>query len=274
MRGFDRASIGVSLLFLLSCTGRAQPPSLSVVASESRVQAVTILGNQSDARVTGAPYSAIEESVYSHRKPDGSLEDRSAITTRIYRDSQGRTRAERHVTSYIYDPAKSWLQSVYIVDAVGGIIYRLDPEKRLAIREPWDASSRALESIQALEGLPYTTGEHAAIVQVESHATTESLGIAEIEGLTVQGYRQTVAVPAETMGNDKSFNVAVETWISPELKIAVRSTRENGSVGVRKTQVTAIERSEPDPALFRVPSDYEVEDAPPPGSEVRVSVAH
>jgi hypothetical protein len=63
----------------------------------------------------------------------------------------------------------------------------------------------------------------------------------------------------------------VESWIASDLKIAVLSIRDNSIVGVRRTQVTKIDRSEPDPALFQVPPDYKLEDGPSPGSVKTVS---
>jgi len=258
---------GFLLLVAFSQAGLAQLAPLSIDASESWIQEVTILGNQSDADVIGVPYSAIEESRYSHRQPDGSLEDRSAYTTHIYRDSQGRIRAERYTTSYLDGTTKSWLDSIYIADPVAGFLYRLHPENRIATRWPWDASSRAVRVAQDREVFPtHSAEESAAIQEVESHATMESLGIDKMEGLTVEGYRQTISVPAGTEGNERPFKVVLETWISPELKIAVLSIRDSSVVGVRKTQVTKIDRSEPNPALFQVPPDYKLEDGPSPGS--------
>lgn len=259
--------VGFLLLVAFSEAGFAQLAPLSIDASESWMQAVTISGNQSDTDVPGAPYSAIEESRYSQRQPDGSLQDRSADTTHIYRDSQGRTRAERYSTSYLYDPAKSWLASIYIADPVAGFVYRLHPENRIATRWPWDANSRALRAAQAGEVFnKHTAEESAAIQEVESHATMESLGVDKMEGLTVEGYRQAVSVPAGTEGNERPFKVMVENWIAPDLKIAVLSIRDNSIVGVRKTRLTKIDRSEPDPALFQVPRDYKLEDGPSPAS--------
>ena len=80
------------LLFVASSqAGLAQLAPLSIDGSGSWMQAITISGNQSDTEVTGVPYSATEESRYSQRQPDGSLEDRSSFTTHIYRDGKGRT---------------------------------------------------------------------------------------------------------------------------------------------------------------------------------------
>ena len=255
----------VVLLAALAQSGFAQLNALSIDQHESSIQSMTILSNQSDTDVTGAPFSAVEESKYSQRQPDGSLVDRSSITTHIYRDGQGRTRAERSTTSYRDGTAKSWLSSIYIVDPVAGFVYHLNPENHMATRGPWDASSRALAVARDREALNKNTAEESvAVREVESHAVMESLGSKKMEGLTVEGYRQTVSVPARTEGNERPFSVSVETWISPELKIAVLSIRDESIVGVRRTQVSKIDRSEPDPARFQVPQEYKLEDGPDP----------
>ena len=114
------AAVAFGLLMLFANAGFAQLPVLSIDPVETRAQAVTILGNQSWTAVTGAPYSAIEESLYSQKQPDETYDDRSMITTHLYRDGQGRTRAERYETSYITRDGKPWLRSVFITDALAG----------------------------------------------------------------------------------------------------------------------------------------------------------
>jgi hypothetical protein len=264
MKEIVRFSCLFVLLVAFSQPGVAQLPALSIDAHESWTQSVTILGNQSETDVPGAPFSAIEESKYSQRQPDGSLDDRSSDSTHIYRDGQGRTRADRYSTSYLDGKGKSWLSSIYIADPVAGFVYRLDPENHLATRWHWDATSRAERDHEVF--ITHTAEESAAVQEVESHATMKSLGSTEIEGLTVEGYRQAVSVPAETEGNERPFKVMAETWISPELKIAVLTIRDDSIVGVRKTQLTKIDRTEPDPELFHIPPDYKLEDGPTPGS--------
>jgi len=259
MKTYGRFAILIALFRLFSPIGFAQLPVPSIDPVQTEMQRVTIYGYQSQSEVAGAPYSAVEESMYFQRQPDGTYEDRSLNTTYIYRDSQGRTRAERYVTSEITGDRKPSLKSIFITDPAAGVLYRLEPQNRGYYREPWDANSRTLSS-------EANTTEQAATAEApQSRATSESLGTSTLEGLTVEGTRQTLTVPAGAHGNDRPINIVVETWISPELKVAVLSKRDNSATGMRTTRLTKIDRSEPDPALFQPPSGYTFEEAPTHG---------
>jgi hypothetical protein len=56
----------------------------------------------------------------------------------------------------------------------------------------------------------------------------------------------------------------VETWYSPELKITLFPVNSDPRTGTRTTEVTEIDRTEPDPAVFQVPDGYTVKDATMP----------
>jgi hypothetical protein len=122
-RRFVRALV---LLLAFGQMASAQLSTPSVDSIQTRLQSLTILGNHSENVVTGALFSAIEESLYSQKQPDGGYQDRSSLTTHISRDSEGRTRAERYITSHLSGAGKPRLQSVYIADPVAGVLYRLD----------------------------------------------------------------------------------------------------------------------------------------------------
>jgi|HubBroStandDraft_6_1064221.scaffolds.fasta_scaffold194715_2 hypothetical protein len=260
MKTYGRFVLAFGLLVLFRYVAFAQLPALSIDPVQAELQAVSIFGNQSHVAVTGAPYSAIEERLYSQRQPGGTYEDRSLITTHIYRDWQGRTRAERYVTSYLPGAGESKLTSIFIADPLAGVLYRLDPENHTAAREPLNVNTQVLSADANAAGQVRSTGE------LQLHATTESLGNSTMEGLTVEGTRQTLTVPVGARDNDRPFKVVVETWTSPELKVVVFSERDNSVVGMNTTRLTKIDRSEPDPALFQVPLDYKIEDAQAEGS--------
>jgi hypothetical protein len=52
-----------------------------------------------------------------------------------------------------------------------------------------------------------------------------------------------------------------ETWYSPELQMVILSKRSDPRFGETTYRVTNIVRSEPDAALFQVPSEYTVIDS-------------
>ena len=90
---------------------------------------------------------------------------------------------------------------------------------------------------------------------------TEDLGQQTIEGVIAQGHRTTTTIPAGQMGNERPIEIVNETWYSPELQTTVMSKRSDPRFGDTTYQLTNIERAEPDPMLFQVPSDYKIEAA-------------
>ncbi|MGA2591192.1 MAG: hypothetical protein ABSH32_14835 [Bryobacteraceae bacterium] len=89
--------------------------------------------------------------------------------------------------------------------------------------------------------------------------TTERLGAQTIEGLTVEGTRQTITWPAGSrMGNDRPITSVSENWMSPDLKIMVLSKNHDPRSGEHTTRLVNISRAEPDLNLFQPPADYTV----------------
>jgi hypothetical protein len=245
----------------------AQSP-LYIRPHETWMQEITLLGNEDGRDINCHNFSAVEESTYVHKPDEHTTELRTSWTTCFYCDRYGRTRAERHVTSYRDGEVnQTWLAGIYIADPIGGFLYRLDPANHKATRSAWDHESRAAAFDRDHDRDHETTDAHStALVQaVESQVKTEYLGVSKREELTVDGWRQTLTVPAATVGNESDFTIKVESFISRELKLTVYSRREVvKEVGktVRETWLTKINRSEPENTLFQVPADYKIEDAP------------
>lgn len=79
-----------------------------------------------------------------------------------------------------------------------------------------------------------------------------------MEGLTVYGTRTTMTIPAGAQGNDRPIETVREMWFSKELNIYVLIKSSDPRNGESTLRTTNIDRSEPDPSLFRVPPDYTV----------------
>jgi len=257
-----KSRLVAALFFGLNAAAFAQSP-LRIQPYQTWLQSITILGNESGTLGLGTggirPFSAIEESTYSHKLDDHTIEPRSKLTTYIYLDRYGRTRAERHVTSYIGREEKSWLASIYIADPLAGVLYRLDPPNRTATRQAWDFAAREAALDRDHE---YPAAHSTAVIEeVESRVDTQYLGHATKEGLTVDGWKQSLSVPAGTDGSERAYDIVVESWVSRELKVAVFSQRDTGTT-VRETRLSQINLSEPDRTLFKVPVDYKIEDPP------------
>jgi TonB family protein len=90
---------------------------------------------------------------------------------------------------------------------------------------------------------------------------TEQLGKRKIEGVECEGVRAVTTMPAGAIGNERPIETVNETWYSPELQIMILSKRSDPRFGESTYQVTNIIRSEPDAALFQIPSDYTIIDS-------------
>jgi len=74
------------------------------------------------------------------------------------------------------------------------------------------------------------------------------------------------------MGNDRPIVRVMESWLSPELKITVLSKSSDPRMGENTMRLQGIDRSEPDPALFRAPADYQIVDET--GDQVEIKYTH
>jgi hypothetical protein len=72
----------------------------------------------------------------------------------------------------------------------------------------------------------------------------------------VTGTRSTQTIPVGKIGNDRPIVITTEVWTSPDLKTTVLSKRSDPRMGDQTFKLTNIQRSEPDPSLFTVPSDF------------------
>ena len=100
----------------------------------------------------------------------------------------------------------------------------------------------------------------------KAKTSLEDLGSQTMEGLLVNGVRETHMIPAGEIGNATPIKVVTEVWSSPELKTAIYSKLSDPRTGDHIFQLTGIVRAEPDPSLFTVPSDFEIVDVPQPMS--------
>ena len=91
----------------------------------------------------------------------------------------------------------------------------------------------------------------------------EDLGARTINGIDAKGRRTTETFPAGSFGNDQPLTVSHEVWMSPELGLPVLQIDDDPRTGVRTTELTEIERGEPDPALFQPPEGYTIKDQYP-----------
>ena len=88
----------------------------------------------------------------------------------------------------------------------------------------------------------------------------EQLGNQMMEGVTVEGTRTTMTIPAGQIGNESPIQIVSERWFSPELKVLVMSRQSDPRFGETTYRLIGVTRVEPPEDLFDIPSDYKVID--------------
>jgi hypothetical protein len=195
--------------------------------------------------VQGAPYSAQAVTQFTHTLANGDHIQRTT-TGFVARDSQGRTRTERSFGAIGALSAGSDAgRTVMIFDPVASKSYVLDPASRTVRSTPIPAA-RLNPHVLQRPGLPSTKAEE--------------LGTQVMQGVNAEGKRVTRVIPAGKEGNEKEIDIVTETWYSPDLQVVVMSKTSDPRYGDSVYQLTGIARTEPDPALFAVPSDYTMRD--------------
>jgi hypothetical protein len=86
----------------------------------------------------------------------------------------------------------------------------------------------------------------------------------QIAGIYVTGKETTRTIAAGTHGNTEPIVQTSERYVSPDLKIVMFSS-EDGPHNKMEHAVTELQRVDPNEALFEVPQDFTVKDAPERG---------
>lgn len=250
-----------------------------------------------EAKITsGAPYSAEAVTETTQALADGNRINRKSVT-RIYRDSEGRTRREE------LDDAGS-VVSVSIVDPVAHVSYVLNPASRTAYRDQVllrtpmmrsrgaGAPADVVAKMEAeLKGQAETrrvaarTGDappppppapgspgapplppppppaSPAAPTPGREVVTENLGQQTVEGVNATGSRSTTTIPAGAIGNLQPLKIVVEQWVSTDLQVLVMTKHSDPRSGETIYRLQGIVRAEPDRSLFTVPADYVMKDS-------------
>ena len=109
--------------------------------------------------------------------------------------------------------------------------------------------ARATVAVPAMPAMPVMPG-----VSSKYETRKEDLGTQNIEGVDAEGTRTTTIIPADAIGNERPIEIVYERWYSKELKTIVFSRHFDPRFGEQTYRLTNINRSEPDPSLFEVPS--------------------
>jgi hypothetical protein len=276
-----------TLIFLLAaaCSMMAQEAGpVAIQAAPLRVgtMAFSAFGAQATP-IKGAPFTATitNESVQTLADGTHITQSSSGATAR---DSQGRTRQDAPLPSIGNLSATDAPHIVIIQDPVAGTSYTLNLTDKTAWKNLPPMLAGGVASGVNVSGTAVSTdtvfiraGGDAAqmpdmappplasqifiqkrLAEDAGEVTTEDLGTQVMEGVQVTGTRSTQTIPVGKIGNDRPIVITTEVWTSPDLKTTVLSKRSDPRMGDQTFKLTNIQRSEPDPSNFTVPSDFKI----------------
>jgi TonB family protein len=245
--------------------------------------------------VKGAPYSAEAVTETTQTLADGNrIVNKS--TTRLYRDSEGRTRREQTLRSIgPFSNASAPPQTIFINDPVAQMTYVLDVRNHSARKMPSfrfevtvaPPAERSKQPAQpegpALPVQPDNNGNTYVMTTVPSaseggyrveyfgggkRARAESLGKQTVEGVEAEGTRTTVTIQAGEIGNALPIDIVNERWYSSELQTVIMTKQSDPRFGETVYRLANIDRSEPDKSLFQVPADYTIKTSDSSGGTI------
>jgi hypothetical protein len=194
------------------------------------------------------PYSAKQTTTRVQTLANGT--NITTVTqSQVWRDADGRTRTESINTPPNGTPYR--FISVY------------DPVER--VRMSWTVGNPSASKIVTVYHFPQPVSQPlpAAPQTAQRYYPTssESLPPQTIDGLYATGYRATRTIPAGYEGNDRDITTTTEYWSSQLLGIQLRSINDDPRNGKMTTEVTDVQQTAPDPAVFKAPDGYQVKEA-------------
>ncbi len=258
---------GAVLVLTSAAVVSAQNPSLEQMKRQAEEKQMYLFQPRVplERSVTGAPYSAEVVTETNQSLADGNHISRRT-TGRVYRDGEGRTRRE--------EDRQDGSVAISIVDPVAGVSYSLEPEQRIAWQTSTRASVEIMKKLEArkkeVDNLQRRREAEMATARIaggrlergpaqEEHAEGP-LERKMLEGIQVEGRRNTTTIRAGAIGNDLPITITSEEWSSPDLKLLVLTRHSDPRSGDTTYRLTNIVRAEPDPSLFQVPAGYTVKE--------------
>jgi hypothetical protein len=198
----------------------------------------------------GKPFSGRSTTEWTRTLEDGTVVSTHLFTV-VARDSQGRIYREGHK----FVPADSNEKSRLIRFKISDPTTHTRTTCYVATHRCEVTEYRAPTSFVPRPSGPFDNGKRVL--------TRESLGNDVTDGVNVIGSRETVTINAGVVGNSQPLVTTREFWYSPDLQVNLSITRKDPREGTQVIRVSDISRSDPDPALFKVPDGYVVEGAKP-----------
>lgn len=248
-----------------------QKVMLEVVASDAQV-------------VKGKPYSADTMTETVQTLADGNHIVHRTVS-KIYRDSDGRTRREQTFGNVDPEHPSPHEVKVFIDDPVNGTAFVLDPGSKSVdglqrkrkvldgLNGEDDGTRIMFKSVKDSEDTQESGPVHMMVKFRDEHSgdplaavipdekreiVKEDLGGRNIEGVDCTGTRQTITIPAGAIGNEKPISIVRETWFAPVISAVVESTTDDPRYGKTTYQLKNVQLNEPSRSMFEPPADFRV----------------
>jgi hypothetical protein len=193
----------------------------------------------------------------------------------VARDSKGRIRFEKHGVSQPPDDRKTvtletpdgkpftvtreeYGTLIEIFDCASGTFLRIQPGMRIAALME-SSNTAPVPHSKHLYSTPYFPRPGAKTSPTSIH---EELGTREIQGIPCRGIKTTtMGTEQDGEWNGKPIRED-ELWLSDDLAAQILRISSDLKAGTRgRSELLAIKREEPDPALFEIPKGFEVNPA-------------
>jgi hypothetical protein len=207
--------------------------------------------------LTGEPYTATVTNTSFEKLTNGTTITHSSTITEA-RDAQGRT--YRLVTEPPRGSATQGFTRTTVVDPVAHTVTEWGSQSKTAIQfqlptprgdhGPWQGGPQG--------GGPGGPKPGEGGGRFHAEVTKTALPSQTIAGVSAEGFKTTMTIPAGAEGNDKPIVSTREVWTSTDLKIVLLEKSDDPRDGSHKTEVTALNPNSPDPTLFQIPAGYTV----------------
>jgi hypothetical protein len=250
MKPFLSAVLAFGMLSLTGCRVMAQAQSVCPTPS-MRFEVPLV-----DARV-GCPLSAVIETEHTRILVDGTKNQKKKKEI-VYRDSAGRIRYEFHMLTDIEKAAPYSPQRIEIYDPVAGFWYLLIPQSRVASRHRLNEPATSGKNSQP-EHVPALVAFSPSLQEPQPKSDSdEELAPQTMEGIRVTGRRSTTTLEG---ADGRSYTRISEVWSSSAMGLVLlEKFMIPRSGNLIERIMTNLNQSEPDPSLFRVPTDYTLKD--------------
>lgn len=216
----------------------------------------------------GMPYSGVRVVKHVTIFPNGYRQEEGS-STKEWRDSEGRTRKDvtwTHpikgvVTVCQIDDPVALVRYIWTVGAAEKTVvtethYQMDG----IVTEVWpDPPDHKIEPEPGRTIIILTPQR-----DLNANANDETLGPEYIDGVYAKGTRSVEAIPPGRGGNetDHPVNRIDEIWTAPDLNMVVKMFLDDGVGFTERSELKNIDRSEPDPSVFRPPAGLPKREAP------------